>query len=520
VSAVGNKVNNFRMMRGSSCFALAVLGLFVGVGTSPAADLAGSCCADLEERIAELEATAARKGNRKMSLTISGQVDRVVVWFDDGKSSGTYYGIDNTNSSSRFTFSGNAKVTPKVSMGFEIMIENEAGGGTSSKASQLDEDGKLTSFNPNVNIPPTIAGGTTTFPGSAIGIPSFNAHNTDAYFADARHVAWWIEHADLGRLTVGRWDGARVPVTIDLTGHIFLPASASFTLLNGGFFLRGPSGQFYTMTWGNIVDPAIDPIRTELVRYDSPSYMGFICSASLAEAGDYWGTMVRYANEFNGVRIGGGIGYERVTDIATPGVVDPNDDAYIGNEPDITAWGFALSVMHVPTGLFVQGHYNHFDFGGRVIGAPSGYWGESTVNKKPADQWLLQAGISKNFFGYGNTSIYSEYGEAGDWGADFTDGSGLQGRTYAAAANTTGFVALAGVTATEVRMWGLGLAQNVSAAATDLYAGYRHFGADVTCADATTAVCSGGVAVGATGIIHTLPTKGIDVIVMGARVVF
>jgi hypothetical protein len=29
-----------------------------------AADLGGNCCADLEERIAELEATTARKGNR------------------------------------------------------------------------------------------------------------------------------------------------------------------------------------------------------------------------------------------------------------------------------------------------------------------------------------------------------------------------------------------------------------------------------------------------------------------------
>jgi Gram-negative porin len=508
-------------MRGSSCcFAIAALGLFVGVGISQAADLGGNCCADLEERIAELEATAARKGNRKMSLTISGQVDRVVAWYDDGKNSTTYYGLDNTNSSSRFVFSGNAKVTPKVSMGFEIMIEDEAGGGTTSKVSQLDEDGKLTAFVPSPNIafaPGVCVSGTTC---GAVGTPSFNAHNIDGYFADARHVAWWIEHADLGRLTVGRWDGARVPVTIDLTGHIFLPANASFTLLNGGFFMRGPSGQFYTLTWGNIVDPAIDPIRTELVRYDSPSFMGFIYSASLAEAGDYWGTMIRYANEFNGVRIGGGIGYERVTDIATPGVVDPSNVAYVGNEPDITAWGFALSILHVPTGLFVQGHYNHFDFGDRVIGAPSGYWGESTVNKKPADQWLIQAGISKNFFGYGNTSVYSEYGEAGDWGADFTNGSGLLGRTYAAAANTVGFTALAGVTATEVRMWGLGVAQNVSAAATDLYAGYRHFNADVTCTDATAAVCSGGVAVGTTGIIHRLPTNGIDVIVMGARVLF
>jgi|SRR5689334_1355086 len=112
---------NEALMRGSSCFTLAVLGLFVGVGTSQASDLGGNCCAELEERIAELEATTARKGNGKMSLTISGQLDRAVVWYDDGRSSGAYYGLDNTNSSSRFTFSGSAKVTPKVSMGFEIM---------------------------------------------------------------------------------------------------------------------------------------------------------------------------------------------------------------------------------------------------------------------------------------------------------------------------------------------------------------------------------------------------------------
>ena len=49
----------------------------MGVGSVRAADLGGNCCADLEERIAELEATTARKGNRKMSLTITGQVNRI-----------------------------------------------------------------------------------------------------------------------------------------------------------------------------------------------------------------------------------------------------------------------------------------------------------------------------------------------------------------------------------------------------------------------------------------------------------
>jgi hypothetical protein len=512
---------NGALMKASSRFAIAAaLGLVVSAGSASAADLGGNCCADLEERIAELEATTARKGNRKMSLTISGQVDRIVTWYDDSKTSTAYYGLDNTNSSSRFIFSGNAKVTPKVSMGFEIMIEIEAGG-TSSKVSQFDEDGKLTAFIPNPNVNVNVGGTTVAV---AVGIPSFNAHNVDAYFGDARHVAWWIEHADLGRMTVGRWESAGVLGTIDLTGHLFLPASASFILLNGGFFIRGPSGQVYTTQWGNIGDPADNnPGRTELVRYDSPSWHGFIYSASIAEAGDYWGTMIRYANEFQGFRLAGTVGYERVTDISTPGVVDPANVAYIGNRPDITAWGFALSAMHVPTGLFVQGHYNHADFGGNIIGAASGYWGESTTNKKPADQWLVQFGVSKNWFGYGNTSVYGEVGQANDWGADITTGGATVGRNFGAAVNTTGFTPVNGVTSTEMRVWGFGVAQNLTASATDLYLGYRHFDADIRCsaADVGANVCAGAAtAVGAPQTPKTLPTEGIDVIVMGARVLF
>jgi len=504
---------------------VAAAGLFVGGVAMPsakAADLGGDCCADLEERVAELEATTARKDNRKMSLTITGQVNRIVAWYDDGKSSTTYYGLDNTTSPSRFIFNGSAKVTPKVSMGFEIMIEIEAGG-TSSKVSQLDEDGKMsstTSFVPNTNI----AGVT----GGNVGIPSFNQHNVDAYFGDARRVAWWIEHADLGRLTVGRWEAAGVLGTIDLTSHLFLPASAAFGPINGSFFIRGPGGQFYTTTWGlggGIADPATNnPGRTELVRYDSLSWHGFIYSASVAEAGDYWGQMVRYANEFQGFRLAGTIGYERVTDVATPGVVNPAAANYVGNKPNITVWGFALSAMHVPTGLFVQGHYNHADFGGNIIGAASGYWGENTTHKKPADQWLIQAGISKNFFGYGNTSFYGEYGVANDWGADFTTGGATLGRNFAAPAGTTGFTPVNGVTSTEMRMWGLGVVQNISAAATDLYLGYRHFDATINCvaADAGGNVCAGAApaVVGPTPATKTLPTEGIDVITMGARVLF
>ena len=44
-----------------------------------AADLGGDCCADLEERVAELEATTVRKGNKKVKVELYGRVNRVSI---------------------------------------------------------------------------------------------------------------------------------------------------------------------------------------------------------------------------------------------------------------------------------------------------------------------------------------------------------------------------------------------------------------------------------------------------------
>ena len=101
---------------------------------------------------------------------------------------------------------------------------------------------------------------------------------------------------------------------------------------------------------------------------------------------------------------------------------------------------------------------------------------------------MIQAGISKNWFGYGATSSYVEYGVANDWGADFANAAGTsQGRSFAAPANTTGFTAVNGVTSSEEKMWGMGIVQKFDAAATDVYLGYRHFDANVRCTDAVAA---------------------------------
>ena len=102
-------------MKKYSLGALVAAGLLVGglsAGSASAADLGGNCCADLEERIAELEATTARKGNRKVSLTVTGWVSSQIFWFDAGDESNVYVNDNSNDLSSNFKFTGSATISP------------------------------------------------------------------------------------------------------------------------------------------------------------------------------------------------------------------------------------------------------------------------------------------------------------------------------------------------------------------------------------------------------------------------
>jgi hypothetical protein len=461
---------------------VAAAGVIVGGVAMPsakAADLGGDCCADLEERVAELEATTARKGNRKVSLTITGQVNRAVVWWDDGHTNRTYWGLDNTSSSSRFSLLGSARISPKMQAGFEIMIELE-GGGTSSKANQFDEDGKISTAAPLGNN------------------VSFNGPNVDGYFGDARRVAAWLEHADVGRLTLGRYEGTGTPYTIDLGGIGAAGPGSKSISPGGGMFLRGSAGQVYNLTWGgNIMDPIGTSGgaggRVELLRYDSPALAGFILSAHIAEASDYWGVQLRYAGEFAGVRIAAHIGTDRNRDEPTPALLDPTTAAWLASlgteRPEVTAWGTALSLLHVPTGLFVQGHWYRVEYDHPVA---NGYWGSASLlsatgaltaqgTQKDLTDWQIQAGIAKNWFGWGNTAIYGEYGQTQDMAAS-TGGRNFAGATACGGAfggNCTNFSGITGVVGSDATLWGIGIVQYIDAAAMEVYVAYRNYSVDI-----------------------------------------
>ena len=105
----------------------AALGLTLGgfafkATPAQAADLGGDCCADLEERVAELEATTVRKGNKKVSVTISGWVVKSMNFWDDGDEDHFVVGDKDYDLGTRFAITGSATIAPGWSAGYNMTV--------------------------------------------------------------------------------------------------------------------------------------------------------------------------------------------------------------------------------------------------------------------------------------------------------------------------------------------------------------------------------------------------------------
>ena len=119
-------------IRSTSRLALfAAAGLFIS-GTSLsqvlAADLGGDCCADLEERVAELEATAVTKSARQLSMTISGRIHSAFMhWDTGGEGTPTYRASDSVfvgdwGAGSKVQIDGRGQINADWEVGYRVAI--------------------------------------------------------------------------------------------------------------------------------------------------------------------------------------------------------------------------------------------------------------------------------------------------------------------------------------------------------------------------------------------------------------
>jgi hypothetical protein len=140
----------------------------------------------------------------------------------------------------------------------------------------------------------------------------------------------------------------------------------------------------------------------------------------------------------------------------------------------------SASILHIASGLFVSGAYVNYEFRGENANE---LIAGTTSNRPDIPLWWVDAGIMKNWTGWGNTTFYGEWGR-------FDDGTaGLLANTAYPALGPTGsgaFPASAVVVDSDVTWWGVGAVQTIDAAATDFYIAYRQYQAD--------AIISGGPA--------------------------
>lgn len=300
---------------------LAALVIGGAVLQARAGDLGGSCCADLEERVAELEATTARKGNRKVTLTVSGQVSRSILWLKDSSES-EHVMADNFNSPSRLSFAGEGKIANGWSAGFLI----ELGIGSFDDKVLLNPGGPLA---------------------EEVGV---------------RHSAVWLG-TPAGKIWLGQTSTATDGIVeINLAQGVNVGALPAASWL--GF----------------------DGARQQVLKYESQTFGGISIAASFTGENNVtltgeatFDVAARYAGEFSGVRVAAGIGY-----------------ADLGL--DASRISGSASVMHVLSGVFLTVNAGRLD---GVTGIDPVIYGAT-------------AGVERNWFGIGATTVFAEYSKGED----------------------------------------------------------------------------------------------------------
>lgn len=337
-----------------SLAALLAGGMMVATsGSASAADLGGDCCADLEERVATLEATTARKGNRKVSLKISGWVNKALLIWDDGNDSDAY-NVDNTYGSTRIRFTGGAKINHEWSAGYRIEVETLTD--RTFSVSQASDD--------NAN--------------------SLRIRDSNMY----------IKSKTLGKLTLGHGSSPTDNLTFSSNpggfSSIVSGAQADF-LGNSSFTVNGIA--IFNLT-GSVQSASFfeSSFLTNIVRYDSPTIGGFTISASWGED-DFYDVAIKTTQKFGDFTFKASAGYR---------VFDGNDlngqARGVQKEENLLA-NFGL--MHNPTGLFIHGQYSGFEYDTAVAANdPDDVYG-----------WHLQGGIKQRWNSLGKTTLWGGYTE-------------------------------------------------------------------------------------------------------------
>ncbi len=194
-----------------------------------------------------------------VDFKISGQINRAVLWGDNGNDSDVKF-VDNDNSSTRFRFTGENDFDDvwKVGIAWEVEMQS----------------------NPSDD--------------SVIDIGE-NGDSTDVNFNE-RKIEFYVDHKKLGRLWLGQGDTAsNSTAEVDLSGTDVINYS-SIVDMAGGFSFRDDDDN--VVAYISDVFSNYDGLsRRDRIRYDTPTFFGFYASGSYMN-GQTYDLALRSAHEW------------------------------------------------------------------------------------------------------------------------------------------------------------------------------------------------------------------------------
>jgi predicted porin len=334
------------MWRGHGVYRLAILlsatlGLVAGLEPARASDDSNKCCAELDARLEELASAVLGNTAHNVKVQIYGQVNRAILFWKDGIDSKTSF-VDNNTSSTRLGLIGEATVRPGLTVGSRFEMEF-----VWPSSSEI--------FDPN-NV----------------------THNQALTDYAVRQAYGFINDERLGILTFGHQWSASGNLTIINLGSEMSDAALHYNNAFG-LGLKIGGGIFTDLKWGQLAE-SVDVLRGDYLRYDTPSFFGFVLSGSVGLT-DVWDVALRYQADGEAFRFAGGIGYR-------------SDRDNLLNE-----FRAAASLLHHASGLYVT-----------LAGAQRDDELSSIIAQPPSYFGYAQVGISKNWISYGRTTVYGDVG--------------------------------------------------------------------------------------------------------------
>lgn len=200
-------------------------------------------------------AKTVSSGEEKVSLAISGQVNRGILYTRDGRQ-GEIFHVDNDNSSTRVRLIGKARLGDDVTMGTQIEVQMES--------------------NSTVSINQTTDNG--------VGGAAFTERKLELYL-DSKQFGWlWLGQGDTASNGTSE---------VDLSGTSVVGHSAIQEMAGGILFVNDVTNAFGPSI-GTVFNNLDGLSRDDRVRYDTPTFLGFKASASHISGGAVDGAL-RYA---------------------------------------------------------------------------------------------------------------------------------------------------------------------------------------------------------------------------------